>query len=85
MVENPFSVELAFFESHRAEFIERGEGKFVLIKGEELVDFFDTPETAYKTGVDRFGLVPFFIRQVLREEQTHDIPAYRLGLIHARV
>jgi len=55
MAENPFSVELAFFESHRAEFIERGEGKFVLIKGEELVDFFDTPETAYKTGVDRFG------------------------------
>jgi hypothetical protein len=85
MAENPFTVELAFFESHLAEFLEKAKGKFVLIKGEEVVGFFDTDNAAYKAGIERFGVAPFLIREVLPEEQMYDIPAYRLGLIHARL
>ena len=83
MVENPLSAELALFTTRLPEFLEKAEGKFVLIKGEEIVGFFDSDKAAYKVGVERFGITPFLIKQVLREDQLYDIPAYRLGLIHA--
>jgi hypothetical protein len=40
------------------------EGKFVLIHGEELVDFFSTYEDAIKSGYQKYKLEPFLVKQV---------------------
>jgi len=40
------------------------EGKFVLIKGAELVDTFTSYEDAIKEGYARFHLEPFLVKQV---------------------
>lgn len=78
--------ELSFFQSIRQRLIdERHEGKFALIKGEELIGTFDDPETAYSLAVSRFGREPFLIKQVLREEPTEQLPAVTLGVLHARL
>ncbi len=81
----PLATELAYFEEHRAEFLEKARGKFALIKGQKDYGFYDSAENAYKAGVERFGVEPFLIKQVLREDQIHEIPAYALGLMHASI
>ena len=82
-MENPLAVELAYYEEHRQELLEHHEGKFVLIKGGELVDAFDTAEAAYAEGVKRFGNAPMLIRQVLPKESVDWAPALTLGVLRA--
>ena len=77
--------ELAYFNEHRQEFLEKAFGKFVLIKGQKDYGFYDDDLKAYKAGVDLFGLEPFLIKEVLAEDRTYEIPAHYLGLTHAPV
>ncbi|KUY70841.1 hypothetical protein [Burkholderia sp. RF4-BP95] len=44
------------------------EGKFVLIKKNEVVEKFDSYEDALKIGYQRFGLEPFLVKQISRLE-----------------
>jgi hypothetical protein len=44
------------------------EGKFVLIKGAELVGIFDTWRAAREAGVKRYLLEPFFVHAIRVEE-----------------
>lgn len=75
--------ELKFFESKKKEWLEDYKDKFVLIKGEELVDVFSTFEDAYKEGVKRYGNRPFLIKKVTEEEEVEKLPSLTLGIVHA--
>ncbi len=75
--------ELAYYNQHRADLLSKYEGKFLLIKGSELVGSFENAEAAYQEGLRRFGNTPFLIKQVLREERVEHIPALTLGIVHA--
>ena len=75
--------ELDFFQANRPKWLQEYKGKFALIKGTELIGTFDTAENAYVAGVERFGNVPFLIKQVLEEEPVGHIPALTLGLVRA--
>ncbi len=44
-------------------------GKFVLIKGSEITGIFSALEDALKTGYEKFGADPFFIKQILPAQQ----------------
>lgn len=44
------------------------EGKYVLIHGDEIVDFFATYEDAIKAGYQKYRLEPFLVKQVLAVE-----------------
>jgi hypothetical protein len=44
------------------------EGKFVLIQGDQVIDFFSTYEDAIKSGYQRFKLDPFLVKQVAATE-----------------
>jgi hypothetical protein len=44
------------------------EGKFVLIHGEDVVDYFSTYEDAIKAGYQRFKLEPFLVKRVMSVE-----------------
>jgi hypothetical protein len=68
--------ELAFFEQHRAEYVSRFPGLFVLIKGQEMHGPFPTAETAYEAGLNRYGLEPFLVKQVLRDEPVGYAPVF---------
>ena len=59
----PLEIELETYRRKRPELKEH-EGKFVLINGEEIVDFFSTYEDAIKAGYQRFKLEPFLVKQV---------------------
>ncbi len=61
--------EMATYEAHLPEWTEQ-EGRFVVIRGTEVVDFFETYEKALRTGYVRFGVVPFLVKQVRRKRQA---------------
>jgi hypothetical protein len=44
------------------------EGEFVLIHGGRVDSFWPTENKGYEEGCRRFGLDPFLVKQVLREE-----------------
>lgn len=77
--------EIKYFESHREEWLKTYEGKFTLIKGEKLINTFTTAEEAYTEGIKQFGNVPFFIKQILKEDIPDSLPALTLGLINAHI
>jgi hypothetical protein len=43
----------------------------VLIKGEQVIDFFASYEKALRDGLSRFGNVSFFIEEVKEKEEVH--------------
>ncbi|WAB91948.1 hypothetical protein [Pseudomonas citronellolis] len=46
------------------------QGKFVVIKGEEVVDVLDTYNDALKLGYERFGLQQFLVKRIMPPEQV---------------
>lgn len=52
------------------------EGKFVLIQGETVVDFFATYEDAVKIGYDKFKLEPFLVKQVQTVAQVQFVSRF---------
>lgn len=69
-VSTPMSLEKEL-ETYKQRFSEmkEHEGKFVLIHGDEVVDFFAAYEDAIKAGYQRFNMDPFLVRQVNAVEQ----------------
>jgi hypothetical protein len=58
-------------------------GKFVLIKGKQLIGAFDKAEDAVAEGARLFGTQPFLVRHVDHNEETLHIPALALGILNA--
>jgi hypothetical protein len=76
-------IERKYFEKNMPEWLHRHSGKFVLIKGEELVGIFDKVEDALAEGARRFGTDSFLVRLVEESEETIYIPALTLGVLRA--
>ena len=79
MLEN----ELQYFEKNRKQWVSLYQGKFVLIKGEELLGIFDKPEAALAEGARRFGLASFLVLRVEETTEPIYIPALTLGILRA--
>ena len=52
------------------------EGKFVLIHGENVIDFYGTYEDAIKAGYEKFQLEPFLVKQIQSVEQVQFISRF---------
>ena len=55
--------ELATYKARLHEWKEH-EGKFVLIHGTDVVEFYSTYEDAITVGYDKFKLEPFLVKQI---------------------
>ncbi len=56
--------ELQTFATHRNELLGRAKGKYVLIKGEDVVDVFEDRTDALVRGYREFGNHPFLVKKV---------------------
>lgn len=63
-------VEFSTYQKALPELLARATGKFVLIKGDQVVDLFESQVDAIKQGYMRFSGEPFFVRQVEPVELT---------------
>ena len=71
MTQEPLAAEYRTYEANVAQWAEEHDGDFVLIRGTDVVGFYETNEQALSEGYQRFGIVPFFVKQVSRQEQAH--------------
>lgn len=55
--------ELALYNEHLLELLPN-EGKYVVIKGEEVLDVYDTLDDALGAGYERYGDVDFLVKQI---------------------
>ncbi len=65
--------EVATYRARLPELLEH-EGRFVLIKGSEVVGFFDDDSEAIREGYRRFGIVPLLVKRISRVERVIYIP-----------
>lgn len=81
----PLEIELAAFESMKAELLKNHKDKFALIHKEKFLGAFDTPDSAYQAGVQSFGKEPFLVKRIAEQEEVYRNQALSLGLMHARI
>ena len=55
----------------RSELLAAHDGKYVLIKETQVVDIFTSYEDALKAGLQKFGNVPFLVKQIQHEEDVN--------------
>jgi hypothetical protein len=61
------------FERLKAELLERAEGKYVVIVGDDVEGPLETFEDAMRAGYRRFGLGALYVKQVLAEEPVAEV------------
>lgn len=60
--------ELRYYEALKPELLRESEGKFVVIKGDTVAGVFDSFESGYLAGNERFGDTDFLVKHVLSKE-----------------
>jgi hypothetical protein len=79
----PLAEERKFFAEQQSEWKKAHAGKFVLVKGKQLIGTFNRAEDAVAEGARRFGTEPFLVRNVEQTENEVYIPALALGILTA--
>ncbi len=74
MTDHVLDVELGFFDQNREEWCKHHTGKFALVQGTIVHDFYDTHDRAYEVGCQIWGLVPFLIKEVQLEDKVIFMP-----------
>lgn len=62
-----FDQELKTYQENLMDLV-ANEGAFVVIRGETIAGAFDTYEDTLREGYERFGVVPFLVKQIHRPE-----------------
>ena len=65
--------ELETYEKHKPDLLARKQGRFVLIKGDAVVDDFATYGDALKRGYELYGKDSFLVKQIVEFEATNFI------------
>lgn len=64
--------ELKTYESKKEGLLVKYTGKYVLIKGSEVIDIFETEKDALRIGIEKFGNEPFLVKKIEKTEQTQN-------------
>jgi len=72
--------ELRFFEAHRTELVARAEGKYALVKGNELAGIFESQTEAIRAGYEKFGNQPFLVKQISVVDIPLNFTSFNLGI-----
>lgn len=70
--EDPLQRELSFYNTNKSQWLHEHAEEFVIISGEQIGGFFPDFETAYKAGIQAFGVAkPFLIKEVCATEPVY--------------
>ncbi len=64
----PLQKEIETYHAKKADMLRTHANKWVLIKGDEVVGFFESYPDALKTGYEKYKLSGFLVKQVLLVE-----------------
>jgi len=66
--------EQAVYDANLPRWVQEHERAHVLIKGDEVVGFYETRGEALAEGYARFGVVPLFVKAIAASEPVYHIP-----------
>ena len=72
--------ELQTYERNRESLLGSAQGKFVLIKGDQIVGVYESKMDAINQGYRQLGHVPFLVKQVLKIETPLNLMSNLLGV-----
>ena len=72
MVKNILAKELETYEENKQRLLSESQGKFVLIRGGDIINVFDTYSDAVKVGIDKFGNTPFLVKKIVEFEEKQN-------------
>jgi hypothetical protein len=72
--------EIQTYEKNRERLLGEAEGKFVLIRDDEIVGVYESKADAIAQAYRQFGNVPFLVKQILRIEVPQDYVSNLLGI-----
>ena len=72
--------ELQTYEKNRESLLGSADGKFVLIKGEQVIGVYESEMDAINQGYRQLGHVPFLVKQVLKIDTPLNFLSNRLGV-----
>ncbi len=67
----PLAEELKTYQAQKANLLRQSHGKFVLIKGDQIIGLYDREEEAYREGYQRFRRAAFLVKQVQEQDKTY--------------
>lgn len=79
-MDKTLETELRTYEQHRENLLGTAEGKFVLIRNEEIVGVYDSKMDAIAQGYQKFGNVPFLVKQIVKVETPQNFISNLLGV-----
>jgi hypothetical protein len=75
--------EIHYFQENQETWKSQYPGKFVLVKGSELIGAYDTMQIALDEGSRRFGLASYLIRRIGEVVEEISIPALTMGILRS--
>ncbi|MBN1572646.1 MAG: hypothetical protein JW984_05545 [Deltaproteobacteria bacterium] len=73
-------IEMETYEKNKEELIGKAEGKFVLIKNDEVVGIYENRMDAIKQGYEKYGHEAFLVKQIFRIETPSNFVSNLLGI-----
>lgn len=68
-MKSPLGVELETYKNNKPRLLAESEGKYVLIKGKEVIGVYDTEDIAIQKGFDEYGYdIPILVRKITKLE-----------------
>jgi hypothetical protein len=74
------TAELETYERHRQELLGKAEGKYALVYRDQVAGVFDTEKDAIDQGYERFGNVPFLVKQIVKVETPYNFVSNLLAI-----
>ena len=71
--------EREYFERVRGDLLDHHQGKYALVYNSELIGVWDSRESAYDNGIERFGNVSFLIKRIVEEDPVENVPLIFIG------
>ena len=71
MTNGQLQIELEYFKAHQDELVKKYEGKFLVIKDQQIQDVYDTESDAYNEAKKKFDLGSFLIQQCLPGKESY--------------
>jgi hypothetical protein len=72
--------EIKTYEQQRDNLLGTSEGKFVLIRGNQVGGIFDSKMDAIAAGYQQFGNVPFLVKQIVKIETPQNFVSNLLAV-----
>jgi hypothetical protein len=72
--------ELRTYEKNREALLGSADGKFALIKADQVVGVYDSKMDAITQGYRQLGNVPFLVKQILKIETPQNLVSNLLGV-----